>query len=1188
MTPSERSPRSSADVLADTVQAQLSASDPAASAWVSANAGAGKTHVLKMRVLRLLLAGAAPDRILCLTYTKAAASEMSTRVFADLARFATCSDDDLTSALAALLARAPTEDERKRARELFASAIETPGGLKIQTIHAFAERLLQRFPLEAGVPPGFQILDEETSALLRREAIDSTLMAATRDPDAALGRALLVVVAFATGDAFDGVLAAALSKREWLDQLSRLALGAEHPETQIDDFYRRLLDIPLDASAASLVTAMANVVPWAELQRLRDALTAGSKSDGANAVSISAALTADASDQRAEALAEYFLTGKGEPRARLATKAVVDRHPDLAEVLARAQSTFVKLSEQRRSVVLADATASLARIADAVLQRYSDAKARRAALDFDDLIVETERLLATAESAEWVLYKLDGGLDHVLVDEAQDTSARQWAIVESLAREFFTGSGARDLARTLFAVGDEKQSIYSFQGAAPKMFAETGARFRDLARQANQPWRVVPLTLSFRSAPPVLEAVDRAFADAVATPGLSAAETAVRHVALRQGHAGLVELWPTETWTETEAADAFAPLSETAQGSPAVRLAERIADTIQAWLASGETLASEGRPITPGDIVVLVRKRRPFAIPMVSALKRRQIPVAGADRIALLGEIAVQDLMALGDFLVLPEDDLALAAVLKSPIFDLDDDDLLTFAPGRPGALWKALLAAAKTNPRLAPAAEALKGWRARADFLPPYEFFASLLDAGGLRTKMLARLGPDAADPIDEFVNLALGYDEGEPPSLQGFLDWLRTTSREIKRDMEHGRNAVRVMTVHAAKGLEAPIVFLPDTCASPSRRRPGELVRLQDVSLPPGADAPFAWPVKGTSTVAALKAGATAAQREEQAEHNRLLYVAMTRARDRLYVGGFEGRSGRARGCWYDIISAGLDAIAGTVTTANGASVRRYATAQSVPVAARQRDLAAETSTEVLPDWATRPARSEPQLTMPLAPSRLAPYDIDDEGEPTDAVCPATTVDEPTHPSPRQLAGEHRFLRGTLTHALLEHLPMIPGDRRTVAAAAFVDLRGAALPAHIRASIAAEALAVISDPAFAAVFGVESRAEVPIVAEIPPPPGRGLPLKLMGQIDRLAVLGNEVLVVDYKTNRPPPTDVAATAPAYLFQLAAYRLALAQIYPGKTVRAAILWTDGARLMPIPDAMLDEYAAKLWTLERVA
>lgn len=1167
--------------------AQRDAADPTASVWVSANAGTGKTHVLTQRVLRLMLSGTPPERILCLTYTKAAAAEMSKRVFDTLAKWVTAPEDKLASEIAALCDRKPLPGETQLARTLFAVAIETPGGLKVQTIHSFCERLLQRFPLEAGVAPGFTVLDDTTAAALLREATDATLVEATNTGDSAQRSALDAVIPYVTEDRFDEVLRAALAQRRWLDSATRIDFGDGDGDALVglERVFRSHFGVREDVNSEDIERDMADVVADADLVRLRDGLSGGSKSDQSLAPSIIAALTAASSAARAAALEDYFCTDKG-ARSRLMTNAVKAAFPGLEETMADAQARFLTYVDERRGVRVITATIALHRLAGSVLQRYTLAKQRRAALDYDDLIMRSVGLLSGKDLAAWVMYKLDRGIDHILVDEAQDTSPEQWEIVRSLADEFFNGSGQHEAVRTLFAVGDEKQSIYSFQGAAPHKFAEMGKRFAELSR--DRTWRRIPLDLSFRTVAPVLEAVDRVFADHVRTPGLTAEGAIVRHAVHRMGHGGVVEIWPTELPEQTADTDPWLPLDEATGRAPAERLAERIAATIRRWLDEGETLASEGRPIRAGDIIILVRKRRPFAAPMVAALKARGIPVAGADRLRLSEQIVVQDLMSLGDFLTLPEDDLSLAEVLKSPLIGLDDDDLMAIATGRGGTLWKALIAHKDDNARFFAAVETLKRWRSRADFVPPFEFFASILDREGGRAKLLARLGAEATDPIDEFLNLALSYDDAEAPSLTGFMTYLREADREVKRDMEQGRDEVRVMTVHGAKGLEAPIVFLPDTCSTASGGPMTSLYELGDLRLPDRTDGtPFVWSVKGTSKHAVIAAAQGARSRREGEELNRLLYVAMTRARDWLYVTGFEGKRSKAPDCWYSHIEAGLAGRVEDVTDASGVVVRRCVAPQAI--APKPRDTAHKQETErvTLPAWAESAAPREATLSIPLAPSRLEAYAPDAEGEPIVETRPKALPvgEEPAAPSPSAQATDNRFIRGTLTHALLQYLPTLPQAGWEKAATGFLAARGEALSAKVRGSIAKESLAILTAPEFAPLFGPKSRAEVPIVAVLPNPTGKGPPLKLMGQLDRLVDLGSEVLIVDYKTNRPPPQKVEQVAAAYLFQLAAYRLALREIYAGRAVRAALLWTDGPRIMPVPNDLLDSYAARLWDLD---
>ena len=1175
--------------LADTNRAQAAAADPQASVWVNANAGTGKTHVLTLRVLRILLANTPPERILCLTYTKAAAAEMSKRIFDKLGTWVTAPDDKLAKELSDILGRAPSAEQKAFARTLFTRAIETPGGLKIQTIHAFAERLLQRFPLEASVPPGFQILDDLKGRELKARAIEGTLLEATGKPSSPLGRALATVIPYASEATFDELLSNAISERAWFDSLSRIKLGKFNDTFAAAEAHlRQTLNIAPGLTRAALEQGRATVLDDGTLTALRDLLAGGSKSDQDCSGLLNDALKANTAAARGASLAQYFLTGKGEgTRARLMTKALQDARPDLRDAAEKAQARVFALTEQLTALSLVEASAALYRLAGAALQRYTDAKAAAGTLDFDDLIQKTALLLSTSDQAEWVLFKMDGGLDHILVDEAQDTSPDQWQIIEALGHEFFAGNSARDVLRTVFAVGDHKQSIYSFQGARPEIFAAVGQRFAQLTKNANARWNEVPLNLSFRSVQPVLDGVDAVFSDHATAPGLMADIRPVSHIAKRFGQSGLIEIWDTEKPDAANGSDPWTPLDDASETAPANRLANRIAATIKTWLDTGELLKSENRPIRAADILILVRKRNPFAVPMVAALKARGIAVAGSDRIQLTDQIVVQDLLALGDFLTLPEDDLALASVLKGPVFGFEDEDIRAFAHGRKGALWKSFLAIADTNPKFKPAAETLKRWRAKADFTPPFEFFSALLDREGARSKMLQRLGPEAADAIDEFLDIALAYDDAEPPSLTGFLANLRAGDREVKRDMDHARDEVRVMTVHGAKGLEAPIVFLPDTCTTSTAEGVGTtLLKLKGASGAAGIPAPLVWQVKGTARVPAVATARQAKADRERNERNRLLYVAMTRARDRLYISGFEGKQRPPDDCWYKLIFNALTPRLNDLDGPSGTKLWRLETGQGPEHDDEKSAPLAAALSEALPAFATTRALPEPQLTVPLAPSRLEPYAPDSEGEPLIA---ARSERDPAsdggQPSPSAANTGNRFLRGTITHALLQYLPEIADDKRSAAAAAFVARRGKALSARAQKSIVTETLSILTSGDFAALFSTNSRAEVPISAILPRPNGSGPALRLSGQIDRLLVTATDVLIVDYKTNRPPPHDVERVAPAYLFQLAAYTLALREIYPHKRIRAALLWTDGPRLMEIPADILRDYGERLWNLD---
>ncbi len=1133
------------EALRRTEALQARAADPAANAWVRANAGTGKTHVLVQRVLRLLLAGAAPEGIVCLTFTKAAAAEMAGRLTKALGEWAVAAPDDLDARLAKLLDRAPTPEETARARRLFAHVLDTPGGLRIQTIHAFCERILRQFPLEAGIAPGFSVLAEEDSRGRMRAAMTAALEDAAGAADSPLGRALETVAGLAREDDVEALLAAVLRERMALRRMMR---AAEAEGVSLEALIAETLGAPPDAELEAVVQAQAEVLGGDDIARVRAALAQGGKKDATLADQLGEAEKAESRSARIKALRAALLTKAGEPKKDrgFPSNAVIAAAPDAAEALRAARDRFAELDETRIALETARASAALFTLADAVIQGYEASKQTDGALDYDDLIDRTVSLLQ--HGSAWVLYRLDGGIDHLLIDEAQDNSRAQWRVAELLSEEFFAGDGAREAGRSLFAVGDEKQSIYGFQGAAPEHFAALGEAFRSRAEGARHAWHHVPLTRSFRTVAPVLQAVDLVFGGASGLGARIGASADVAHEVHRAADAGLVEMWPTEKPPERTETDAFAPLDEPAVGAEAVdRLAARIADRIKAWLDTGEILPSAGRPVRAGDILILVRKRQPFAAPMIDALKSRRIPVAGADRMRLTDQLAVMDLMALGDALLLPGDDLSLAAVLKSPLIGITEDDLFTLAHGREGSLWEALEEAAGDAPRFAEAEARLARWRDEALALRPFEFYAAVLDRDRARTRLIARMGPEAADAIDEFLNLALAYEETGPATLQGFLAWLRDSGSEVRRDMEQGADQVRVMTVHGAKGLEAPIVFLPDTC-SMSARGGGPVVRVPRDAQGEFGDC-LVWASGESKRLPAIEQVRAAQKAADEAESYRLLYVAMTRARDRLYVTGFESRKtpGRDAGCWYDVVRDALCGVAEAVAGENGETALRLEKPAEA-VAAAAGPVSARASEVQLPAWLSAPARTEASAAA-LQPS---------------------AKDETPHAPRSERPAEAARLRGELIHLLLERLPEVDPEQRRAEAERLVAQEAAhddaTLDDAARDEAVETALGILASPDFAHLFGPGSRAEAPIAAQLHTPTG---PARLSGRIDRLVVRDDDVLVIDYKTDASVPAAAADAPPGYTAQLDAYCRALAAIFPDKRLRAFILWTSGPALMEI-------------------
>ena len=1140
----------------DQIKGQLLAADPTRSVWVGANAGTGKTRVLINRILRLMLEGVQAERILCLTFTKAAAAEMSNRLSVQLGAWAVMDEDRLRAELLELTDQNPDQPRMQTARRLFAQTLDTPGGLKIRTIHSFCESLLGRFPIEAKVAPHFSVIDERTANELRLEARDH-LMRRAGHGERHIRDAFSFIAGLVDEASFEALMEALDSNRhllrelltrhggvDGLNQAVRQRLGLNETDTEI-----RILCDQMGRDDQALVRAC-------------EALDHGTATDKKKASLIRTLL--EASDDAAllaiyPAYKAIFVTQKGTPSAesRLATGGAREADAAVVDILLVEQERILDIENRLKGLRIAEATHALVQVGDTLIRTYGELKAFRALLDYDDLILKARDLLGDGR-VSWVHFKLDGGIDHILVDEAQDTSPEQWEVIEALASEFFSGDGAerqgRVLERTVFAVGDQKQSIYSFQGADPAKFAEMRSHFATQAQAAERRWQSVELLLSFRSVSAILNTVDSVFTGENAPKGLQVEDEPVRHLSYRDGQAGLIELWPTMTPDEVSEDDPWdAPVDQMSQKSPPARLAEKIADTLAGWFKNGEYLASADRNIKPGDVMILLRRRGAFAEEMVRQLKQRQIPVAGSDRMVLLEQMAVMDLVAVGRFALLPDDDLNTAIVLKTPLIGLTDDDLFDLAYDRPKetTLWRRLQDKRSAHDRYNRAAARLEQWAGSADFIPPFEFYSKLLGAGRGRHDLLARLGPDAADPIDEFLNLALSFERDHPPSLEGFLNWLEAGHTQIKRDLEQGRGEVRVMTVHGAKGLQANVVFLPDTCSTPDARLDTRLYWEKS-----GTDPLMYWPVVKDNEETICMRLRDQARDLALDEYSRLLYVALTRAQDRIYVCGWETNRGRSEGCWYDLVERGLrDQGADEFDFDEGASGLRLETEQLEEPDNRDDVAALRASDAPLPQWAEKPPPAEPTPPSPLNPSR-------------------PDTDDPPIRSPLGDDDGARFKRGLLIHRLLQTLPDTAPEHWSDVTRRYLALATHELSEAQQSEIHRETLAVLEDDQLAVLFGPQSRAEVPLVGSV----GSGLETGIISaQIDRLVITDSRIIIVDYKTNRPPPANEADVAPQYLRQMALYRAALKGIYPALPIEAVLLWTDAPRAMWLSDEVLSPY-----------
>jgi len=1109
------------------------------SAFVSANAGAGKTHVLAQRVIRLLLAGVAPAKILCITFTKAAAANMAARVFDTLARWIALDDAALDREMRLIGETSIGPDERARARRLFASALDAPGGLKVQTIHAFCTRLLHQFPFEANVAARFNVLDDAEHTQLLEQLTLNVLLEGADAPDGTLGRALAAAMVAAADQTFRDVVREAIAKRGTI-------MTAGDLEVALANLSKSLGVDPSDDIAKTEAEYFTrSLIAQAEWPALAKILAEGNKTD----IDQARRFTGLAALPDAERVASYlqiFCTGEGTPRKSIVTKAI--KNTALVERLCREQERICALLDRRRAVACRDRSSALLTITYEVLERYLKEKERRGLLDYDDLIDKALALLGNVDAA-WVHYKLDLGIDHVLIDEAQDTSKKQWQIVRHLTDEFTAGAGARPFTRTIFPVGDEKQSIYSFQNAAPKEFAEMRRYFERRHTSVGLDFVFRELKHSFRSGESILAAVDLVFKSTEMAASVSSdAGGFPPHLALPDALPGMVEIWEPEKPDERREIEGWdAPFDLVNETSPRVKLARRIARHVRGLIERGAAKS--------GDVLVLVRQRGPLFEAIIRALKHDGVAVAGADRLVLTEHIAVMDLMALADALLLPQDDLALATVLRSPLFGFSDDELFTIAWDRGRvSLRAALKQKAGEGKKFTEATASLDALAQAARRETPFAFYAKLLGAGGARKNFLGRLGVEANDALDEFLNLALDYERRDTPSLQGFVAWLRDAQSEVKRDMEIARDEVRVMTVHGAKGLEAPIVILADTMTPPTGPKPPRLLEL--------AGGAVIWAGRKEDDVPSVAAARDAAKSEAENEYRRLLYVAMTRAADRLIICGADGRTKRPERCWYDLVRGPLQEFL-VEEDDSGEKVLRFrktptgAVAAIAPAAAPEKIARRE-----FPAWLRQPAATETPRPVPLSPSSAFDEDI------------ALIAPSAGSAADRQKALE----RGRLVHRLMQALPDIPAERRQDAAERYLANAATEFAADERAEMVRQVLAILDDKNFAEIFAPGSRAEVPIVGLIRR--NGADPISVPGLVDRLSVAGDTVLIVDYKTDRLMPNRLDEVE-RYVTQLALYRAVLARVFPGKTVRAALLFTIGPKLMEVPAAAMDAALNKL-------
>ncbi len=1115
---------------------QRRAANPANSVWVEASAGTGKTKVLSDRVLRLLLAGVKPIRLLCLTYTKAAAAEMRSRISERLSGWAVETEEDLDKHLAELLgdefcSAANRKHYRDKARTLFAELLDTPGGIKIQTIHGFCTDILKRFPLEAGISPYFTVLEDDESKMALNQIKNAVVQAenyADDEETAAANRYLIENVSEYTYDKMIGNIVGARHEmavimekhggiRGFLTELAA-KLGVKDSDT----------DESIKAEFMEIMRSQEK-----EIRANIAALKVGGGKWDTDKVDVLEAMLAHGYDiQYYEGYKDCLLNTGNKAYTdvkRYASQTACNFDANLLERLMADAFLLEKFEVKRQKSKLYHSTKAAFILASDINRRYDEYKVAKSCVDFDDLINYTCNLLENSAARQWVLYKLDGGIDHILVDEAQDTSPKQWEIVDKISEEFFSGIGQKEANRTIFVVGDRKQSIFSFQGADPVKFDKMSGTFKSKVEASGQIFDNVNLEVSFRSAPKILEVVNQIFAQGPATEGVVDEKQGkkVDHKPYRVGQYAKVTIMPLlepEKGEKTQKGNEYnrAPTERVYKIATVTRMAEAVAQRIREMIDASQ---KDEKPLRYRDIMVLVAKRGEFVPEFIRACEKKRVAISGADKMLLSQQIAVQDLISLGKFLLFPQDDLSLAEALTSPLFSIEEKLLEDACWERKDrSLWEVLQE--KDNQQAHIICSQLQTLLKNLDYIRPYELFNYVLSDLGKRRKFVERMGQEVEDALDEFINMTLDYEQREIPTLQGFISWFEQNEREIKRDSDDSEiDAVRLLTVHHSKGLQAPVVFLP--CAGIMPKTDREQAFLCDGNLgyyPLNKD----YYEETCSNIHAQNV------EKSMREYHRLLYVALTRAEDQLIIGAYGKRNAQS---WYELCRQTFDGDEPSVEDIEMIS-EKYVEKEE-----KKKSLLVQKAYNYEPWLDENITGAENNLLKPYTPSKA-----DDDEELPDSSSPLAD-------------NEQFYRRGTLIHRLLQFLPQNNGDKEK-AIDLFLQKYATEFSAPDIRQIKDEVLRLLNSPEFADIFGAYSRPEVPIMGAVN---GK----IISAQIDRLVVMPDKIKIVDFKTNRPPAKDVAHTSPQYIKQLAAYAELIRRIYPNKPIETYILWTNETRLMQV-------------------
>lgn len=1135
------------DNLAQTIKLQQFASDPKNSSWVFASAGSGKTKVLTDRVLRLLLDNVAPDKILCLTFTKVAATEMQNRINGELAKWVVLDDLELAQKLFDLNGFKPKNSDLKKARILFASTLDAEGKIKIQTIHSFCQSLVKIFPFESGIKPNFEVLEEIQEKLLLQKAEKAVLKNCVLNSE--LKNLVTKINSKLHEESFSELLSDLLNKKEQLTILKenlgnidgiieaifkKFAVEKNHSETEIADHFFKQIDFYQLSNLALNLEQSGSTKNLESADRIKKFLP-----------------NPDLKNFSFYRLA--FFTGENEPRkfyGKIASDA------DFIKCVTNQINLISDFSDQINSLRICNSTALLLKFTDAILENYTDLKSQNALLDYNDLIVETNRLLGNPDFSDWVKMKMDGLFDHILVDESQDTNHQQWNIIKALTEDFFSGISASNKKRTIFIVGDEKQSIYSFQGADANISEEIFAYFSDKLTDNPTRFHKINLDNSFRSLPVILAAVDKVFAGEKEKSAITKVSDFQGHKPIRQG-GGLVEIWPQIKSKKTKKVESktldyawqfdFEPQQNYHEKE---FLAENIALKIKQFVENKRILNGKTGPLKYSDFMILLRRRTDGFDKILSRFfYQYNIPFNSPSKTAFNDNLLIQDLLAAAKFAVANHDDLNLAALLKSPIFNLSEADIFEiclFKNSHQISFYEAL----QRLEKFSSCSDHLKNLIEKSQTLNCFEFFNFLLSTKN-RQKIISRFGVESAEILDKFTLKIFDFCETLSPNLQKFLDFTAKLNPEISL-LGDNQNRVLITTVHSAKGLQAPIVILPDCCFDSNKlRSTKEKISWID-NLP-------IWCAAKEDENKLLRSARELKKNQAKEEYLRLFYVALTRAEDELYIAG-SGNS-EDEECWYNLIKKSLEK-----SLAPNCQKFSFLDPETAKFAADKFEIADEILVIGEKNWLPEvesnlefKLKTMADIAEPLSSQINAIQAELDQNFATrnlQSTAPKQTdhhkIITTNYPNHHQVNSAQ--IKGKLIHKILEIFGKnSAADKKWLQQLADQIIAGADfLEIAEKKLIQCEISDFLNSTQFEQIFSGKLHCEIEIAGA-----------QTLKRIDLLVEKENEILIIDYKSDEILPPNIP---PHYLTQLQNYRQLVEKIYPHKKVSTAIFWLKFLKL----------------------